>query len=82
MVADERDLPVGLVRGAVDPRARLAPEAADLVRRRGAEAAAEVLVEEQAHLVALDGQRREARARAPRRAVNSVKKVITRDDGP
>ena len=57
MVADERDLPVGLVRGAVDPGARLAPEAADLVRRWGAEAAAEVLVEEQAHLVALDGQR-------------------------
>ena len=44
MVADERDLPVGLVRGAVDPGARLAPEAADLVRRWGAEAAAEVLV--------------------------------------
>ena len=57
MVADERDLPVGLVRGAVDPGARLAPEAADLVRRWGAEAAAEVLVEEQAHFVALDGQR-------------------------
>ena len=35
VVADERDLPVGLVRGAVDPRARLAPEAADLVRRWG-----------------------------------------------
>ena len=48
---------MSLVQGAVAPRARLAPEAADLVRRRGAEAAAKVLVEEQAHFVALDGQR-------------------------